>query len=301
MIEAVHALSVGSRASRLALRLAVALFVTFGISLAASQQAQAAECGTSRACFDAAVWQREIARDYFNKGVWFREHSKQHFGQAYEWNQRATFAFHAGDATAAAWYKAIADDYSRKAVDNAKAADDYFARAAFTHAAYMGSLRRGSTLLAAEARRDVDEESGLTTAAAGAGCKWDGKPGPGGLRNTFDESWFKAEVVSNWCYNGTSVTNHRSVPGGEVTFPVGVLQGWFFVETHWAYSKCHTFNGVSKHNCLTKREFNLLNGHTGDTASICIGTRIYGGGGHHRNIIEHGWDACGDGKQPWWT
>jgi hypothetical protein len=146
----------------------------------------------------------------------------------------------------------------------------------------------------------VPQASAVFGGTAHAACKWDGKPGPGGLRNTFDHWWFKAEVVSNWCYDGKHVTSRHSVSGAQVTSPLGVLAGWFFVETHWAYSACHYYNGIWNHNCLTKREYNLFNGHTGDPASICIGTRIYGNGYHHRNIIQGVNDGCGDGKQPWW-
>ena len=143
----------------------------------------------------------------------------------------------------------------------------------------------------------VPQASGVFGGVAHAACKWDGKPGPGGLHNKFDEWWFKAEVVSNWCYDGTRVTSRHSVPSGSVTVPLGVAAGVFYTESHWAYSACHIYNGVVNHNCLTRREFNGVNGHSGDPWSICIGTRIYGAGGHHRNIIQHGWDACGDGRQ----
>jgi hypothetical protein len=132
----------------------------------------------------------------------------------------------------------------------------------------------------------VPREGGnvLFGGVAEAACKWDGKPGPGGLRNVYDEWLFEAVVISNWCYNGSSVTSRHSVPYGGVT-NLGVLAGWVLVRAHWAYSACHTYNGIPNHNCLTQREFWLINLH-GEELKICIGTRIYGGGGHHRNIYS---------------
>jgi len=131
---------------RAGLLLAVALVM----SLATSARAQA-ECMTASACFTSAEWRQAIADDYFNQGVWFREHSKQYFGLAYEWNQKATFYFHAGNATAATWSKAVADDYSRKSVANAKAADERFAQAQFTNAAADGDLTRAMFIMTANA------------------------------------------------------------------------------------------------------------------------------------------------------
>jgi hypothetical protein len=144
----------------------------------------------------------------------------------------------------------------------------------------------------------VPQASGVFGGVAHAACKWDGKPGPGGLRNTHDDWWwFKAEVVTNWCYDGTRVTSRHSVPGGHVP-TAGVIAGFVYTESHWAYSGCHIHNGVVNHNCLTRREFNGFNLHDGGRFSVCIGTRIYGAGGHHRNIITSpSWDACGDGIQ----
>ncbi len=147
----------------------------------------------------------------------------------------------------------------------------------------------------------VPQASGVFGGVAHAACKWDGKPGPGGVPNTYDHWWFKAQVVSNFCYDGTHVTSRSSVPSGSVTSPLGVVGGWFLTETHWALSQCYTYNGISNHNCLTHREYNLFNGHDGGHRSICIETRIYGNGYHHRQITEREIDGCGDGnRQPWW-
>ena len=129
------------------LQLGLALIVALGLSLAASAKAQA-ECMTPDACTNSAVWQKAVAKDYFNKGVWFRGASRTDFGQAYEWGQKATFAFHAGDAIAAQWYKGMADAYSLSARRNAKAADDFFSRAAFTSTAADGNVKRAFQLQA---------------------------------------------------------------------------------------------------------------------------------------------------------
>ena len=164
----------------------------------------------------------------------------------------------------------------------------------------VGLIALAASLLPA-AGSFVPQASGVFGGTADAACKWDGRPGPGGLDNVFDKWWFKATVTSNWCYDGRRVTSRNSVVSGDKVTNWGVLGGYFYFETHWAYSACHTYNGVTNHNCLTKREFNGFNGHTGDDWSVCIGTRIYGGGGHSRNITESpGWDACGDGLQGWW-
>jgi hypothetical protein len=139
---------------------------------------------------------------------------------------------------------------------------------------------------------------GMFGGVAQAACKWDGKPGPGALHNTFDKWWFKADVASNWCYDGVHVTSRHSVATGGVT-NWGVLGGWFWLNWHWALSQCYQYNGYYNNNCLTHAEYNLVNGHTGDTKSICIETRIYGNGYHHRQITETTSDACRDGLFSW--
>ncbi len=129
---------------------------------------------------------------------------------------------------------------------------------------------------------------------AQAACKWDGKPGPGALHNTFDHWWFKADVATNWCYDGAHVTSRHSVVTGNVT-NWGILGGWVWLNWHWALSQCYQYNGIYNHNCLTHAEYNLVTLHTGDMHSICIETRIYGNGSHSRRINEAEFDACHDG------
>jgi hypothetical protein len=143
--------------------------------------------------------------------------------------------------------------------------------------------------------------NGVFGGVAQAACKWDNKPGPGGVPNIYDHWYFKAQVISNWCYDGNHVLSRNSVPSGNVTSPLGVLAGYFLTETHWALSQCYTINHVYNSNCLTHREYNILDGHDGSHRSICIETRIYGNGYHRRRITETEIDACGDGnRQPWW-
>jgi hypothetical protein len=131
------------------------VMAAFAVSLAGSSKAKAADCMSASACSDAAVWQQAIADDSNNKSRWFRATSTQNFINAYQWNQKATFAFYAGDANAAAVYKAIADDYSRKSVADAKAADAYAAQAqsyvnasqdSLNRSEFFGALGEGSDL-----------------------------------------------------------------------------------------------------------------------------------------------------------
>ena len=135
-----HRLTTG-RKSRVLAGALVALMIAVLGSLATSARAQAA-CTSAKSCFDAAQGQTIVAKDYFNKGVWFREHARQHFGEAYNWNEKARFAFAAGNPDAA-WAKAVADDFAKTAAREAAAADDMFARAKFTSAAADDSFNRG--------------------------------------------------------------------------------------------------------------------------------------------------------------
>ena len=107
------------------------------------------------------------------------------------------------------------------------------------------------------------------------------------LQNVYDKWFFKASVITNWCFDGKSVTSRRSRTGGNVT-ALGAFAGMFLLSQSWKYTGCQDFNGIKNHNCLTQRQFNLFNGHTGDPLSIWIHTRIYGNGAHRRNITESG-------------
>ncbi len=124
----------------------------------------------------------------------------------------------------------------------------------------------------------VPRESGnvLFGGEAHAACK-------PALQNVYDKWFFEAAVITSWCYNGKSVVTRRSRAGGKVT-AWGALAGMFLLSQNWKYTRCHHFNGIRNHNCLTQRQFHLVNGHTGDPLWICIHTRIYGNGAHRRDI-----------------
>jgi hypothetical protein len=94
------------------------------------------------ACSAAAAWQQAVADDSNNKANWFRATSRQNFINAKEWGDKADWAFRSGDAVAAPWYKAIADDYARKSVADAKAADSYAAQTQSYWNASQDSLNR---------------------------------------------------------------------------------------------------------------------------------------------------------------
>jgi hypothetical protein len=129
--------------------------------------------------------------------------------------------------------------------------------------------------------------------AQAATCKSQVAGGP--LYNDYNHWFFKASVATDWCWSGGHVVSRHSVPGGQVT-TLGILTGWILLDSHWEYSNCVTYNGVWNHNCLTQREFNLIRLPTpeihGQVLSVCIETRIYGDGHHHRHITEAESDAC---------
>jgi hypothetical protein len=151
-----------ARSARVA---ALSLVAIFAVMLAGTRTAQAADCMSATACSDAAVWQQAFAEDSNNKAAWFRATSKQNFIYAKEWGDKATFAFYAGNATAAAWYKGLADDYSRKSVADAKAADSYAAQALSYFSASQDSINRS------EFFGILGEGSNLSIASNGPKCE----------------------------------------------------------------------------------------------------------------------------------
>jgi hypothetical protein len=144
-------------------RMAIVFVAAFAIWLAGTAVARA-DCMTAKDCLTASEWQTAIAEDYENKAAWFRATSKQNFINSYQWSQKAIFAFHAGDGTAAVWYKAIADDYASKSVADAKAADQYAAQAVFYRAGAQNSTDRGMFIMTANASAGCP----LQTADAGS-------------------------------------------------------------------------------------------------------------------------------------
>jgi hypothetical protein len=162
---------IGSKTRKAGMLLALA-FVT---SLAFGGAAQAADCTTASVCFSTAESQRDAADVASNKAAWFAEMARQNFVDAKQWGDKATYAFHAGNATAAAWYKAIADDYASKAVANSKAAQSYANQAAFVKAAADGNAQRGMFIMTATAAQgcplqvaDAGSQSDVIACTAGA-------------------------------------------------------------------------------------------------------------------------------------
>lgn len=116
---------------------------------------------------------------------------------------------------------------------------------------------------------------------AQAACKY-------GLTNKADRWWAWAQVVTNWCYDGVHVTSRHSVPSWGMK-ALGSANGVYYRswDSGWKYSQCHYYNGIWNHNCLTRYQFSWgsLNKWIGPWV-ICIHTRIYGNGYHHRLITD---------------
>jgi hypothetical protein len=151
------------------------LALAFVTSLAFAGAARAADCTTASVCFSTAESQRAAADDASNKAAWFRATSQQNFINAKQWGDKATFAFHAGNATAAIWYKAIADDYASKSVADAKAANNYANQATFLTVAADGNAARGMFIMTANASQgcplevaDAGSQSDVIACTAGA-------------------------------------------------------------------------------------------------------------------------------------
>lgn len=132
----------------------------------------------------------------------------------------------------------------------------------------------------------VPRDSGNTIFGdvAEAACKWDGKPGPGGLKNYASRWWAWAQVKTNWCYSGGHVTSRHSVTSGDITSEGEKYR--FYSYKPWAVtSQCNTYNGYWNHNCLTRFQFSWYSWYFGET-TLCIHTRIYGDGSHSRQITD---------------
>ena len=205
--------------------LALALIATCGLSLAATDKSRAAACMSAEACLDQAHTQTNQAGEFSNKATWFRATSQQNFINAKQWGDKATFAFHAGDATAAAWYKAIADDYSRKAVADAKAATDYAAKAQFASAAAADSLRRGKFFSALEG----ENEQGITDAKVKFGGKCVPRRAQAPTLRVFHHCFArKIERVPNMWAIPAAAYNAMAYCTAMHTHPSASLPGYFF-------------------------------------------------------------------------
>ena len=118
----------------------------------------------------------------------------------------------------------------------------------------------------------------LPAGAAHAACKT-------GLTNVYSDRYVTAKVVTSWCYSNGNVTSRNSLPSASVT-NLGYFLGLRESDAEWTYSACHRFNGYPKHNCLTRRQFSFGYAYKSlaPKIGICIATRIYGNGAHHRAI-----------------
>ncbi len=102
-----------------------------------------------------------------------------------------------------------------------------------------------------------------------------------GLSTHFSRWYGHGQVVTNWCYNGRSVTSRHSrhYEGGTSDPGAWRASHW------WSYSNCHYYNGISNHNCLTHGQFTFYSPVFG-YKYVCAHTRIYGNGAHRRNITD---------------
>lgn len=106
-----------------------------------------------------------------------------------------------------------------------------------------------------------------------------------GLTNIYKDDYVVAKVVTDWCYNGRSVTSRHSVPSARVrnaAYSAGLREDG----AEWVYTSCHTYKGIKNHNCLTKMQFafNYTWNKFAPKIGVCISTRIYGNGAHKRSI-----------------
>jgi hypothetical protein len=117
----------------------------------------------------------------------------------------------------------------------------------------------------------------LPAPAAQAACK-------SGLTNEFSRWWGTGKVVTTWCYSGGQVTWRRSVMSGDSGWAPRRMTG------KWTYSRCHSYDGYPRHNCLTRAQFTswgaVFGGGLQAMDYVCVHTRVYGNGGHRRRIID---------------
>jgi hypothetical protein len=287
---------------------ALTLIALFGVSLATSGKAQAADCMTSDACFSAAAWQRAVAKDEFNRGVWFRTMSQQNFVDAKQWGDKATFAFYAGNATAAAWYKGIADDYARKAQDNARAADAAFARAAFISAAADGSFQRGLFIAGGVVtNKDADDpaDPGNTDGCDNdqvAACTASASHHCTKKKHALDNPYrprvggkpvYEGFLKLQWCWSNDHIRwHHINVDDHHIT-DWGRHIG--YVNDHDPDKKrnyCNMSNGWSE-QCFIRYQFGFSTGdNRASAAGGCVETWIRADGHHYRH--KYGGDCKDD-------
>jgi hypothetical protein len=118
--------------------------------------------------------------------------------------------------------------------------------------------------------------TGVFGGQAQAACK-------SGLTNKFSRWFGYGRVVTDWCYNGRSVTSRHSTPYADAY--ADPKEGGWRVSFSWALSACYDYNGIHNHNCLTQGQFTFYSFVFG-YKYVCVHTRIYGNGYHHRLITD---------------
>jgi len=106
------------------------------------------------------------------------------------------------------------------------------------------------------------------------------------LSNHYKDNYVEVELVTNWCYDGKSVTSRhtRNPPFAHVRGAADAA-GLREDGSHWARdSRCYDYHGTKNHNCLIKYQF--VFSYTwqvlGPRIGVCLATRIYGNGAHKR-------------------
>ena len=117
---------------------------------------------------------------------------------------------------------------------------------------------------------------GIFGGKAEAACKYS-------LSNHFTRWYGSGAVLTDWCYDGRSVTWRHSTPYANANTSPDA--GSWHVSFRWALSTCNYFNGIHNHNCLTQGEFSFYS-YTFGHKFVCAHTRIYGNGAHVRHITD---------------
>ena len=96
-----------------------------------------------------------------------------------------------------------------------------------------------------------------------------------------------AHVITKWCFDGKAVRSRESHVVCNVSSAMDNL-GWRCeIPADWAYSWCHRFNNINKHNCLTRKDVMWRISAPGPlpgsyVRKACLHTRIYGNGAFKR-------------------
>jgi len=223
--------------------------------------------------------------------------SKQDFINAKQWGDKATFAFHAGDATAAQWYKGLADAYAASSVRNSRAAADYANRAGLMRIAAAVNQQRGD--IYAQSSSSSPPDTHIGSAVGNGSCDGTEDFCAASYRPTCDrvtKGWkgellgadvYRANVTTSWCWRGPSVVKRKTNPNDHYVTSFGETLKVEDTGVNKDDSWCNDYHGVTKHNCLTRYQFGYKRtihipvpgvGQVPVTMKWggCIGTRIYG-------------------------